>query len=118
MYILPNGEACLTSAQCDSLRGSLERAFEILGDELPYEICSSEASAMLAVSLGLKPPLEYHDPDFQQQLLCAGTRDELIAWLCWNDSNGTYTDRDSQIEDMELLPLERARQIMRQQISR
>lgn len=117
-YTLPSGMKCFTSDQCDLLTASLERVFEILGDDLPYEICAGEASAMLAELRGIKPPLEFHDRNFQEQLLSNGTREELIAWLCWNDPNGTYTDRDSEIEDVEILPLEKARDIMLEQISR
>lgn len=40
----------------------------------------------------MKLPLEFHDPDYQQELLRKGTREQLIAWLRWNDPNGIYTD--------------------------
>jgi hypothetical protein len=73
---------------------------------------------MFAESLGMKPPLEYHDPDFQNQLLRYGTREELIAWLCWNDPNGIYSDDDSIAEERLPLELDQAREIIRKQITR
>jgi hypothetical protein len=36
------------------------------------------------------------------------SRDSLISWLCWNDSNGCYTDIDSIDEGMPILSLETA----------
>ena len=36
-------------------------------------------------------------------------RDQLIAFLVWNDPNGVYTDADSEAEGYELLTLERVR---------
>lgn len=65
----------------------------------------------------MKPPLENHSKDFQFHLLRDGAREQLIGWLVWNDANGTYTDRDSEIEELEILTLEKARQIMTEQIS-
>lgn len=114
---LLSGENCFTSSQCDALSGSLDCLFEILGDERPYEIGAGESSAMLAESLGLKPPLEYNDPEFQQQLLCNGSLHEVMAWLSWNDPNGIYTDQDSLAEDRTPLTLHQARQILQQQIT-
>ena len=52
------------------------------------------------------------------RLLVDGTREDLIAWLCWNDPNGTYTDRDSLAEGMRAMTLEEARSIMRNQVTR
>lgn len=52
------------------------------------------------------------------RLVVDGTREELIAWLCWNDPNGTYTDRDSVAEGMRAITLEEARRIMCDQIAR
>lgn len=37
------------------------------------------------------------------------TRDELLAFLVWNDRNGVYTDEDCEAEGYELLTLETAR---------
>ena len=66
----------------------------------------------------MKPPLEFNDPDFQQELLSSGTRDDLIRWLCWNDPNGVYMDEDSLAEGKPPLALHSARQIVVDQISR
>lgn len=66
----------------------------------------------------MKPPLENHQADLQRTLLDHGTREQIIAWLCWNDPNGTYTDRDSLAEGMRTIVLEEARQIMRDQVNR
>jgi len=97
---------------------SLSRLFRILGDVRAYDVGSEASTALLAESLGLKPPLELHDPDFQQRLLQTGAREDLIAWLCWNDPNGIYTDEASRAEDRPPLTLERARQILRDQRER
>jgi hypothetical protein len=37
------------------------------------------------------------------------TRDQLLAFLVWNDPNGVYTDEDSEAEDYRPLTLETAR---------
>lgn len=66
----------------------------------------------------MKPPLHFHDSAFLQHLLQSATRDELIAWLVWNDPNGIYTDADSRTEDLLPLTLLQARQILRAQIER
>jgi hypothetical protein len=46
-------------------------------------------------------------------LLSSGTREDIIAWLVWNDRNGIYTDEDSVLEDYLPLTLESARVLMR-----
>ena len=117
-YVRPDGQPSFTCDQCTELTVSMERLFSILGDERPYEIGADAACDLLAESRGMKPPLEYHDPVFQQELLSAGTREHLIAWLCWNDSNGIYTDRSSHADDRPPLTLAESRQIMREQIER
>ena len=117
-YVFPDGQSVFTCYQCTALTDSLERLFQILGDEQPYEIGADVACTLLAESRGFKPHLEYHDPVFQQELLRSGTRKQLIAWLCWNDPNGIYTDRDSLAGDRPPLTLAEARQIMRDQIER
>jgi hypothetical protein len=117
-YISTDGTKCFDSDECAVLTQSLINLFAILGDEMPYDICADQASAMFAESLGMKPPLEYHDPDFQNQLLRYGTREELIAWLCWNDPNGIYSDDDSIAEERLPLELDQAREIIRKQITR
>jgi hypothetical protein len=38
-------------------------------------------------------------------------REELIAWLCWNDRNGIYTDEESEREGFEPITLEEAKEI-------
>ena len=37
------------------------------------------------------------------------TREELIDWLCYNDTNGCYTDEDCDAEGLPRLTLETAR---------
>ena len=37
------------------------------------------------------------------------TRDELIAFLVWNDPNGVYTDEDSEAEGIPPLQVASAR---------
>ena len=117
-YVFPDGRQVFTADQCTELMNSLSRLVQILGDARAYDVGAEVSSVLLAESLGWKPPLEYHDPDFQQRLLQTGTREELIAWLCWNDPNGIYTDEASLAEDFPPLTLERARQILRDQRER
>jgi hypothetical protein len=38
-------------------------------------------------------------------------REQLIAWLSWNDRNGIYTDEDSEREGFEPITLEEAKEI-------
>ncbi len=66
----------------------------------------------------MKEPTIYHDRVFQMELISHGTGEQIIAWLAWNDPNGTYTDRDSEADEMKQMTLENARQAMRDQISR
>lgn len=66
----------------------------------------------------MKEPTENHSDLVQLALLEFGARDEIIAWLCWNDPNGTYSDRDSLAEGMKAITLEEARRIMMDQLSR
>ena len=54
-----------------------------------------------------------HSEAFQLALLSSGTREDIIAWLVWNDRNGIYTDEDSVAEDYPPLTLESARVLMR-----
>ena len=118
VYVFPDGQQVFTPDQCSELMNSLSRLFRILGDARAYDVGAEASTALLAESLGLKPPLEFHDPDFQQRLLQTGTREDLIAWLCWNDPNGIYTDEASWAEDRPPLTLELARQILRDQRER
>lgn len=55
-------------------------------------------------------------PTRQQDLLTNGTREQVIAWLTWNDANGIYTDEQAADEGMPPLTLEQARDLMRGQI--
>jgi hypothetical protein len=38
-------------------------------------------------------------------------REQLIAWLSWNDRNGIYTDEDSEREGFEPITFEEAKEI-------
>ena len=44
-------------------------------------------------------------------------REELIDWLCWNDSNGVYKDEDSLREFDNILEKEEAIEIITNQIT-
>ena len=44
------------------------------------------------------------------------SREQLIAWLKWNDRNGVYSDEDSQREGMEPITHEVALEIALRQI--
>ena len=66
----------------------------------------------------MKPPAEFHDAQYQIRLIEQGAREQIVRWLCWNDPNGTYSDRDSEIDGMKAMTLDEARQIMANQISR
>ena len=52
------------------------------------------------------------EPAVQQWLLHNGTREEIIAWLKWNDGNGVYTDEESASEGYPPLTLATAREAM------
>lgn len=52
----------------------------------------------------------------QQDILAKGTREQIIAWLEWNDPNGVYSDEASAAEGLDPIPLEQARDYMRAQI--
>ena len=58
----------------------------------------------------------HHDPFMQLDILESGSRDDIIDWLVWNDSNGVYIDSDCDAEGMPRLTLETAREVMRQSI--
>lgn len=49
--------------------------------------------------------------------LTSWSRLELINWLCWNDSNGVYTDEDSLREFGNILSKERAVEIIAEMIN-
>ena len=57
----------------------------------------------------------YDDPEVIREVLDSGDREQVIEWLCWNDSDGTYTDEDSEREGLEPLDFETAAEIMREQ---
>ena len=65
----------------------------------------------------MKPPIEFHESRVQQEIIRGGTREQIIEWLCWNDPNGCYTDRDSEAEGYSRLTRERVVNIMRAQMS-
>jgi hypothetical protein len=44
------------------------------------------------------------------------TRKDLIQWLCRNDSNGIYTDKDSLNEGLPILTIKEARELVFTQI--
>lgn len=49
-----------------------------------------------------------HSKDFHNYLIEKGTREEIIEWLQWNDSNGCYSDEMSIAEGMPVLSREDA----------
>lgn len=49
----------------------------------------------------------------QQDILRDGSREEVISWLTWNDSNGCFCDEDAEAEGMPRLTLQTARELMR-----
>ena len=117
-YTSPEGRPLFSPSDCVVLERSLDRLLKILGAEEPREIGADVTANLLCRNRGWKPPLQFHDPDYQRQLLREGTREQLIAWLRWNDPNGSYTDRDLQAEDQSPLTLDKARSLMRDQIER
>lgn len=42
----------------------------------------------------------------ERQRLMKWPREELIAWLRWNDPNGSYTDEDAEAEGWDPLDVE------------
>ena len=51
------------------------------------------------------------------KFLKSWTREELIDWLLWNDSNGVYSDEDYLREFGEILSKDSAIEIITNQIS-
>ncbi|SDH68149.1 hypothetical protein [Myroides phaeus] len=51
-----------------------------------------------------------------EQELNTWSRNELIEWLCWNDPNGVYTDKDSLAEIGHVLSKEEGIEIIIRQI--
>jgi hypothetical protein len=68
-------------------------------------------------SQAMKGPLEYQTRAMQERIVSAGCRDDVINWLCWNDPNGVYADRDSEAEGYPPLTLHGAREIMARQMA-
>ena len=60
-----------------------------------------------------KPDHPFQNSRIQRELLRHGTREQLIAWLAWNDGNGIWTDDDSRANEIPPLTLETARAAMR-----
>jgi len=58
----------------------------------------------------------YLSEDFQRAILEAADRDAIIAWLCWNDRNGCYTDEDCEAQGWKPMPVDLAQAIMRRQL--
>lgn len=50
------------------------------------------------------------------KMLCTWKREEIIQWLCWNDPNGVYTDKDSLNEFGNIMTKEEGIEIMLRQI--
>ena len=117
-YVTPNGEPLFTPSECATLQHSLDHLFQRLGSERPYEIGAQFTAHLVCQSRGWKSPLEFHAPHFHQALLRTGTRDQLIAWLRWNDPHGCDTDRSLSLEDRSTLTLDEARALLRDQIER
>lgn len=59
----------------------------------------------------------FHLHSTQDWILNHGIREDIIEWLVWNDRNGTYTDADCEVEDIDKLTLEEARKLMRGMVS-
>jgi hypothetical protein len=60
---------------------------------------------------------DYRDHTIQTRLVETGTREEIIAWLEWNDPNGVWNDKDSEAEGWQPITLEGARSAMRKALS-
>jgi len=58
----------------------------------------------------------YRSEDYQRAILEAADRDAIIAWLCWNDPNGAYTDEDCEDEGLRPMPVDLAQSIMHRQL--
>ena len=54
--------------------------------------------------------------DFHYYLLKQGTREQIIEWLIWNDSDGCFSDEDALAEGLAPLTYEEAREIFINQI--
>lgn len=110
-YVLADGARCFTDEETATLNALQSDAFNWCD---PYEVGLQEFMSITR----MKGPIEYQSREFQELLVEVGSREQIIAWLQWNDPNGVYADRDSEIEEMACLTLEKAREIMRDQVSR
>lgn len=81
------------------MQRSLDRLFQRLGSERPYEIGAQFTGHLVCQSRGTR-----------------GTRDRLIAWLRWNDPDGYDADRGLSLENRSTLTLDEARALLRIQI--
>jgi hypothetical protein len=48
----------------------------------------------------------------QLNILATGSRLTVINWLCWNDDNGIFSDDDCVNEDIPVLTLQTAVELM------
>ena len=117
-YVTGGGGSVFTPAESVTLQRSLDRLFQILGFELPYEIGAQVTSDLLCRSRGWRPPLEFHDPQYLQSLLRDGTLEQLIACLRWDDPQGFDSDHASQRDSRSPLTLDAARSLLQNQIGR
>jgi hypothetical protein len=59
----------------------------------------------------------FANPETQQAILAAGSREEIIRWLEWNDPNGVWTDEDSAAEGWKRMTFDDARAAMSRAIT-
>jgi len=59
----------------------------------------------------------FQQPTTQAWILKHGVREDIIEWLVWNDRNGIYSDEACEVEGVDKLTLESARELMKQFVS-
>jgi hypothetical protein len=59
----------------------------------------------------------FHLPATQDWILEHGHREDVIEWLVWNDRNGIYSDEACEMEGVDKLTLESAKELMKSFIS-
>lgn len=59
----------------------------------------------------------YYNDKVIEAILAHGSREQIIHWLQWNDSDGVYTDEDCYLEGMPMLSYEDALQLMKDAIN-
>jgi hypothetical protein len=59
----------------------------------------------------------FHLPATQDWILEHGNREDVIEWLVWNDRNGIYSDEACEMEGVDKLTLESAKELMKSFIS-